>query len=111
LRRIGEAVLAKTRGGELTWKRNGESTSHFLSSLGDRPLAIWSEDEDDVAPFRLSFGNESHDEIAYLESIMGATRPDDQDHNRMLGSLYRAAKSQAMGIDKTLDELERDLGL
>lgn len=111
LRKIGRAVLAKTESGELTWERNGESTNHFLADLRGRPMAIWSEDEDDVAPFRLSFGNENRDEIAHLESIMGATQHDDQEHNRMLGAIYRAAKSQALGVNRVLDDLERDLGL
>jgi hypothetical protein len=111
LRKIAQAVLDKTEQGELEWKRRGASTNHFFTALGDRPLAIWSEDEDDVAPFRLSFGNERQVEIAYLESIMGATQAADQEHNRMLTSLYRAAKSQAFGIDRVLDNLERDLGL
>jgi hypothetical protein len=111
LARIADRVLALTQNGELKWAAVEESKTLFASKWGERIITIRSEDKDDVAPFRLAFTNEKNVEVAHVKSIMGATRPNDQALNTTLGTIYRTARRQALGIDKALDDLERDLGL
>jgi hypothetical protein len=112
LHRIAGQILVATREGRLKWKPiNDESRTHFLAELGDRPIAIWSMDKDDVAPFRLSFGDEDRQEVTHLDSIMGAIEPLDQQVNKNLAGIYRLAKSKGLGVDDYLSDLERELGI
>lgn len=110
LNRIAERILEKSKAEELRWKRIGTGKTHFASKLGDRAVAIKSEDRDDVAPFRLSIYG-GGEEVAFIESIMGAHQTKDQALNRTLASIYRTAQSDALGINEVLTDLEQELGL
>lgn len=110
LSRIADRILAKSRSEEMHWERLAAGKTHFVSNLGDRAVTIKSEDRDDVAPFRLSIYS-GGEEIAFIESIMGAKLSKDQSLNRTLAGIYRTAKSDALGINEVLTELERELDL
>jgi hypothetical protein len=113
VRGIVAGMRAKADSGALGWEQLESSRTRFGTTVAGRAVTIRSEDKDDVAPFRLSFYGDGGIEILSVRSIMGAPidKPDDQALNRDLGAIYKAAKADALGVDRLLDELEQDLGM
>src|SRR5688572_9467907 len=89
IRRITDLTAKK----ELSWQPVAGKNTHFGAHLESAPVAIWSEDEDDVAPFKFSIGNEQGAEVAYITSVMGATSEAERELNKALYSLYERARS------------------
>ena len=114
---IMRRLLERTEAREQDWEPDPNAYGAFLAALGRFQARIASEDEDDDSPFRFALLNERGDE---LDHVRTTTPPGDDSQaerleriraNRLLRSLYSAARRRGIRIDEALDDVSRQLGL
>ena len=95
-----------TETGKVVWQADGDAAFAWSSSSGS--VNVRSLDDDGDEPFELAIFSPGGQKVETLASEW-AEDETPAAWNAPLGRLYRAARRQALGVDKILDDLFAEL--
>ncbi|MGH3022547.1 MAG: hypothetical protein ACRDNI_02720 [Gaiellaceae bacterium] len=95
-----------TETGRVIWEADRDAAFAWIGSSGS--VTVRSLDADGDEPFELSVFSSSGQKVETLASEW-AEDETPAEWNAPLGRLYRAARRQALGVDKILDDLFAEL--
>lgn len=102
-----DGLIEATQAGKVKWVPEGET--QFFLNTDKGSLSIRSRDLDGAAPFVFSAYDTNDIVLAKVETVVSMYEPDFE--SKKLETLYDVARRQALKIDKTLDDIEKELGL
>lgn len=101
-----QQLAAATGQGRVEWA--AEEDTAFVTTFSAAALAIKSRDRDGDAPYELDISTPEGTKVETLVSEW-TEREEPADWNMALYELYRAARRQALGVDRILDALLAEL--
>ena len=101
-----ERLAAATLEGRVEWEAEEETT--FGTAFAAASLAIRSRDRDGEAPYVFDISTPAGTQVETLISEWTETE-EPAAWNTALHDLYRAARRQALGVDRILDDLLAEL--